>query len=114
MRSGWRRQSRQPAERSELVRASAAALAAAGGDDRVLAEHIAVLRRELPRLPADHPDALPQTAPADLDTPVPILRSVHDVQVVVAGAPNAGVSSIVETFGAVGRPPSVAKVEEQQ
>ncbi|HEX4087412.1 MAG TPA: FAD-dependent oxidoreductase [Trebonia sp.] len=63
------------------------------------------------RLPADHPDALPQTAPADLDAPVPILRSVHDVQVVVAGAPNAGVSSVVETFGAVGRPPSVAKVE---
>ncbi len=44
---------------------------------------------------------------------MPILRSVHDVQVVVAGAPNAGVSSIVETFGAVGRPPSVAKIEEQ-
>ena len=66
------------------------------------------------RLPADHPDALPQTAPSDLDTPVPILRSAHDVQVVVAGAPNAGVSSIVETFGAVGRPPSVAKIEEQR
>jgi hypothetical protein len=32
----------------------------------------------------------------------------------VAGAPNAGVSSIVETFGAVGRPPSVAKIEEQR
>ncbi len=66
------------------------------------------------RLPAGHPDALPQTAPSDLDTPVPILRSVHDVQVVVAGAPNAGVSSVVETFGAVGRPPSVAKVEDQK
>jgi len=64
------------------------------------------------RLPADHPDALPQTAPADLDTPVPVLRSGHDVQIVVAGAANAGVSSIVETFGAVGRPPSVVKVEE--
>jgi hypothetical protein len=64
------------------------------------------------RLPADHPDALPQTAPSDLDTPVPIIRSAHDVQIVVAGAPNAGVSSIVETFGAVGRPPSVAKVEQ--
>jgi hypothetical protein len=63
------------------------------------------------RLPADHPDALPQTAPSDLDTPVPILRSAHDVQIVVAGAPNAGVSSIVETFGSVGRPPSVARVE---
>jgi hypothetical protein len=66
------------------------------------------------RLPADHPDALPQTAPSDPDTPVPILRSAHDVQIVVAGAPNAGVSSIVETFGAVGRPPSVVKVEDQK
>jgi hypothetical protein len=67
------------------------------------------------RLPADHPDALPQTAPSDHDTPVAkILRSVHDVQVVVAGAPNAGVSSIVETFGAVSRPPPVAKIEEQR
>jgi hypothetical protein len=66
------------------------------------------------RLPADHPDALPQTVPSDLDTPVPVIRSAHDVQVVVAGAPNAGVSSIVETFGAVGRPPSVAKVEDQR
>ena len=64
------------------------------------------------RLPADHPDALPQTAPSDPDTPVPIIRSAHDVQIVVACAPNAGVSSIVATFGAVGRPPSVAKVEE--
>ena len=66
------------------------------------------------RLPAGHPDALPQTAPSDPDTPVPVIRSAHDVQVVVAGAPNAGVSSIVETFGAVGRPPSVAKIEEQR
>jgi hypothetical protein len=66
------------------------------------------------RLPADHPDALPQTAPSDPDTPVPLIRSAHDVQVVVAGAPNAGVSSVVETFGAVGRPPSVAKIEEQR
>jgi hypothetical protein len=45
---------------------------------------------------------------------VPVIRSAHDVQVVVAGAPNAGVSSIVETFGAVSRPPSVAKIEEQR
>jgi len=66
------------------------------------------------RVPADHPDALPQEAPADLDTPVQIIRSTHDVQVVVAGAPNAGVSSVVETFGAVNRPPSVVKIEEMR
>ena len=76
-------------------------------------------RRRSPRAPAGGcppttRTRCPQTAPSDLDTPVPILRSVHDVQVVVAGAPNAGVSSVVETFGAVGRPPSVAKVEEKE
>ena len=63
------------------------------------------------RLPADHPDALPQEVPDDPDTPVQLIRSVDAVQIVVAGAPNAGVSSIVETFGPFDRPPSVVKVE---
>jgi len=66
------------------------------------------------RVPADHPDAIPQPAPDDPDTPVRIVRSTHDVQIVVAGAPNAGVSSVVETFGAVGRPASTVKIEDQQ
>jgi len=52
--------------------------------------------------------------PDDPDTPVRIVRSTHDVQIVVAGAPNAGVSSVVETFGAVGRPASTVKIEDQQ
>jgi hypothetical protein len=65
------------------------------------------------RLPADHPDAIAQEAPADLDAPVQIIRGINDVHIVVAGAPNAGVSSIVETFGSVNRPPSVVKVEEK-
>jgi hypothetical protein len=66
------------------------------------------------RLPAGHPDAIGQEAPDDPDTPVRIVRSIDDVQVVVAGAPNAGVSSIVETFGTVSRPPTVVTVEEKK
>lgn len=64
------------------------------------------------RLPAGHPDALPHDRPDDPATPVRIIRSLDDIQVVVAGAPNAGVSSIVETFGSAGRPPTVIPIEE--
>jgi hypothetical protein len=66
------------------------------------------------RLPADHPDAIPQDAPEDLDTPVRLITSTDGVQIVVAGAPNAGVSSVVETFGPFDRPPAVTKVEEKE
>ena len=64
------------------------------------------------RVPADHADAIPQEPPEDLDSPVQLLQGLDAVQVVVAGAPNAGVSSIVETFGPYDRPPAMAKVEE--
>lgn len=63
------------------------------------------------RLPADHPDAIPQEAPQDPDTPVALMKGLDAVQIVVAGAPNAGVSSVVETFGGWDRPPSVVKVD---
>jgi hypothetical protein len=62
------------------------------------------------RVPADHADAIPQVAPSDLSSPVRLIQSVEAVQIVVAGAPNAGVSSIVETFGPFDRPPSVVRV----
>src|SRR6516164_2989113 len=65
------------------------------------------------RLPADHPDAIPQTPPEDLDSPVQLILSPDAVHIVVAGAPNAGVSSIVETFGPFDRPPAITKVEEK-
>jgi len=65
------------------------------------------------RLPADHPDAIPQEAPDDPCTPVQLVMAVDSVQVVVAGAPNAGVSSIVETFGFLDRPMAVVKVEQR-
>jgi hypothetical protein len=65
------------------------------------------------RLPANHPDARPQEAPDDPSTPVQLVTSVDAVQIVVAGAPNAGVSSIVETFGPFDRAPAITKVEER-
>jgi hypothetical protein len=65
------------------------------------------------RLPADHPDAIPQEVPDDLDTPVQLIKNIDSVQIVVAGAPNAGVSSVVETFGFWDRPMAMVKVEEK-
>jgi hypothetical protein len=65
------------------------------------------------RIPADHPDALPQQAPDDLDTPVQLLASPVAVPIVVAGAPNAGVSSVAETFGPFDQPLAITKVEEK-
>jgi hypothetical protein len=65
------------------------------------------------RLPSDHPDAVGQSPPEDLDGRVQLINSVDAVHIVVAGAPNAGVSSIVETFGPFDRPPAMTKVEEK-
>jgi hypothetical protein len=59
------------------------------------------------RLPAGHPDALPVDEGTD---PVPALKSPAAVQLMVAGANNAGVSAVIETFGPRGNPPSIAKV----
>ncbi len=59
------------------------------------------------RLPAGHPDALPVDEGTD---PVPALNSPAAVQIMVAGANNAGVSAVIETFGPRGKPPSIAKV----
>lgn len=61
------------------------------------------------RLPAGHPDALPVDASID---PVPALNSPAAVQVMVAGADNAGVSAVIESMGARGNPPSIAKVRD--
>ena len=65
------------------------------------------------RLPANHPDAVEQTPPDDLDSPVQLINTIDAVHIVVAGAPNAGVSSIVETFGPFDRAPAITKVEEK-
>ncbi|MBO0802499.1 MAG: hypothetical protein J2P25_05425 [Nocardiopsaceae bacterium] len=63
------------------------------------------------RIPGGHPDALPSSPPADPDEPVRVLASPEAVHIVVAGAPNAGVSSVVETFGPLDRPPAVVKIQ---
>src|SRR5205823_4899444 len=68
----------------------------------------AVSSRTRWRLPADHPDALPVSRDGEvfhvLTSPAAVLV------VVVAGAGNAGVSAVVETFGARGGPPPVVRV----
>jgi hypothetical protein len=65
------------------------------------------------RLPGDHPDAVPAAARAssagDL---VPALKCPEAIQVMVAGADNAGVSAVIETFGPRGNPPSIARVRD--
>jgi len=66
----------------------------------------AVSSRTRWRLPADHPDALPVSASGVFH----VLTSPEAVLVVVAGAGNAGVSAVVETFGARGGPPPVVRV----
>lgn len=76
-----------------------AELAAAGKE--------AVSSRTRWRLPADHPDALPLAA---ADGPVRVLNSPAAVLVLVAGAGNAGVSAVVETFGPRGGAPPVTRV----
>lgn len=84
---------------------SRAALAAVGKE--------AISQHTRWRLPSDHPDAIPDDAGAsgapDL---IPALNSPAAVQLMVAGANNAGVSAVIETFGPRGNPPSIAKVRD--
>jgi hypothetical protein len=70
------------------------------------------------RVPGSHPDAVPDQAAAAADPgQVPVLRSPDSVQVVVAGANNAGVSAVVEVFGSGSlqqeRPASTVRVQER-
>jgi hypothetical protein len=64
------------------------------------------------RLASDHADAVPDSAAEqDPSAPVKVLNSEQAVQIVVAGAHNAGVSAVIETFGPRGGPPAIAPVE---
>jgi hypothetical protein len=63
------------------------------------------------RVPIEHPEALPQDV-LDDEAPVRLIAAPEAVHIVVAGAPNAGVSSVVETFTRLDGPPAYAKVEE--
>ena len=65
------------------------------------------------RVPASHPEAVPDQAQAsgqpDL---VRVLNSPAAVLVAVAGANNAGVSAVIETFGPRGGPPAVVRIPD--
>jgi hypothetical protein len=83
-----------------------AELAAVGKD--------AVSRNTRWRLPADHPDAVPdRNSEEGRQGLVRVLNSPEALLVVVAGANNAGVSAVVETFGPRGGPPAVTLIDTQ-
>jgi hypothetical protein len=101
-RAGWGK-----AELSRFVHEHAvhtrAELAAVGKD--------AISSKTRWRLPAGHPEAMPDQAQAEgHPDAVPALNSPGAVLVVVAGANNAGVSAVVETFGPRGGPPAVVRI----
>jgi hypothetical protein len=71
----------------------------------------AVSSRTRWRVPADHPEAVPDTHATDGRTGlVQVLGSLDAIQVVVAGANNAGVSAVVESFGPRPVPPAVTRI----
>ncbi|GAA3763836.1 hypothetical protein GCM10022240_15260 [Microbacterium kribbense] len=88
--AGWSKDDVRQAVFERVVRPRAE-LAASGKD--------AVSHKTRWRLSAQHPDAMPDTT-AGTDTPdlVPLLSYPTSIQVMVAGANNAGVSSVVEVF----------------
>ncbi|MGK5113717.1 MULTISPECIES: hypothetical protein [unclassified Geodermatophilus] len=72
----------------------------------------AVSRETRWRLPAAHPDAVPDTASSTGQDLVPVLNSPEALLVTVAGAHNAGVSAVAETFGPRGGQPAIARVQD--
>lgn len=104
-RAGWSKDDVRSAVYENAVR-SREDLAAAGKD--ALSHHTRW------RLPADHPDAVPDTASTGPDPDrVRVLPRPESVQIMVAGANNAGVSAVVEIFGLAPRerPSSYSKIE---
>jgi hypothetical protein len=64
------------------------------------------------RLPAGHPDAVPGSDAGSAEDLVPVLNSPEALLVTVAGAHNAGVSAVAETFGPRGGAPAIARVAD--
>jgi hypothetical protein len=103
-RAGWTKADLRQFIYGHAVR-SRAELAAAGKD--------AISRQTRWRLPAGHPDAIADQAAAGGHAPmVRVLKSAGAVLVAVAGANNAGISAVVETFGPRGGPPAVVRVPD--
>ena len=101
-RAGWSKSDLQQFIYDHAVR-TRAELAAVGKE--------AVSSRTHWRLPADHPDAVPDQASTEGHPGlVRVLNSAAAVLVMVAGASNAGVSTVIETFGPRGGPPAVVRV----
>lgn len=103
--AGWSKDDVRRAVHARAVRRRSD-LAAAGKD--------AVSHHTRWRLAADHPDAEPDQASASENPDVvPVMTGPSSVQIVVAGANNAGVSAVVEIFGLAprDRPSSFARVE---
>ena len=73
----------------------------------------AISRHTTWRLPADHPDSMhdDKSVPGSPEL-IPALVSPAAVQMVVAGANNAGVSAVIETFGPRGTAPAIATVRD--
>jgi len=64
------------------------------------------------RLPADHPDAMPDRhSETNASGLIRVLNSPEALLVVVAGADNAGVSAVVETFGPRGGLPPITLID---
>jgi hypothetical protein len=61
------------------------------------------------RLPVDHPDALPIDSERES---MHTLVSPAVIEVIVAGAPNAGVSAILDTFGFRRERPAITEIEQ--
>jgi hypothetical protein len=103
-RAGWSKPDLSQFIYDHAVR-SRAELAAVGKD--------AIARQTRWRLPAGHPDAMPDQAQAEGHPDVVrILNSAGALLVAVAGANNAGVSAVIETFGPRGGPPAVVRVAD--
>ncbi|WP_345750403.1 hypothetical protein [Microbacterium rhizophilus] len=89
-RAGWSKDDLRDFVFAHATR-SRAELAAVGKD--------ALSNRSRWRLPSSHPDSTPDTASSSADPDlVSVLSHPTSVQIVVAGADNAGVSAIVEVF----------------
>ncbi len=103
-RAGWGKADLRHFIYDHAVR-SRAELAAVGKD--------AISRQTRWRLPAGRPDAAPDQPQAGQNPEVVrVLNSTGAVLVAVAGANNAGVSAVIETFGPRGGPPAVVRVAD--